>query len=188
MGVGLGAIAKGFRIVFEGVFGPLAKTAGKDLVGIVETGMKNPKSASIFKKFAETAGPMMGKLKSGLETAGKFMSEKLGLSWIGEALSGIGDAVAKILEAIGFKSSAVKAAEMGVTQKELTRIGAKKATKAGLGMAGATYAFEKGGEMYRGYKAGKEAAEMSKFATAIPDETIKSNVNTNMDNLLNQMQ
>jgi hypothetical protein len=184
IGVVAGAAAKGLKVIFEGLFGPIAKTAGKGVVGIVEKGMENPQTASIFKKFAQSAKPYVSKLTSALSQVGKFLKDKLGITWVGKVINKVGDAIAEILNAIGFKSSATKAASMGITQKELTKQGVRQGVKAGVTMAGATYGIEKSAELYHNYKAGQTQKELSK---AVDDDAIQSNVDANMDDLLKQL-
>jgi len=119
LGVGLGTFAKTSRALFGGAAG-VQKTAGKSIVQIISDGMKNSKTAGIMVKLKELLGSGLSKIMGPLQTAGKFMSEKLGLKWIGKALDGVSSQIAKILEAFGVKAV-----------KNTTKAGVKSAIKSG---------------------------------------------------------
>lgn len=99
LGVGLGAFAKAARSLFQAA--GLSKAAGKSLPDIVKTSMSNPKTAGIMQRFGKVAAEKLPQIKSAMSSAAKFLSEKLGIKWVGKALNAITGQISKILEAIG---------------------------------------------------------------------------------------
>ncbi len=66
--------------------------------------------------------------------------------------------------------------------------GAIKGLKVGGAFYGLNKAMEYGGERYKDYATNKSKSEMSKLASAVPDEAIKQGVEADMGGLLSQMQ
>ena len=104
LGVGLGAIAKGFRSIFGGAAG-VSRTAGKGIGEVVADGMKNPATKGIFTRLGETLSTKLEPMMSPLQKASEFLTQKLKLSWAGKAYSGFKTQVAKIMDAMGVKAS-----------------------------------------------------------------------------------
>jgi hypothetical protein len=99
LGVGLGSLAKTFRGLFGG-----AKAATGTLEGVVETGMKNPEAKTILTKIANSK--IAQGLKNTFSSAADFLTNKLKLKWVGQALTKISDVIAKFLEKIGIVAKA----------------------------------------------------------------------------------
>jgi len=113
LGLGLGVFAKSARALFGGVSG-VAKTAGKGLPEVIADGMKNPKTAGILMKFTEIVKTSLSKIMGYVTQAGKFLSEKLGIKWIGGVINKISGYVTKILEEIGLSTTMAKGVQSGL--------------------------------------------------------------------------
>lgn len=103
LGVGLGSFAKGARAAFGGA-SAVQKTAGKGVAEVVGEGLKNPRTAEIMVKLKNLISKGLGKLMGPIQTAAKFLSEKLGLKWVSKVLDSISGQIAKLLEAFGVKA------------------------------------------------------------------------------------
>ena len=101
LGVGLGTLAKGARIAFEAA--GFTKTAGMSITELISKATSNPKTAVILKQFGEIATKSLNNIMSAAQTAGKFLSEKLGLKWIDNALRSMSEQIGKIVQSLGFK-------------------------------------------------------------------------------------
>lgn len=119
LGVGLGAFAKAARSMFQAA--GITKVAGKNLPEVVRASMSNPKTAGIMKRFGKIASEKLPQIQSAMSSAGKFLSEKLGIKWISKVLNSITGQISKILEAIGI-----------VAKKGTTHSGVNTALRTGV--------------------------------------------------------
>lgn len=124
----LGVIAKGAR-------GVLGRTVGKGLGEVVADGMKNPQTASIVNKTVGIVSSGLTSIMKPIQAAGRFLSQKLGFKWVGEAIDGVSKLVSKMLETVGV-----------VAKKGTTQAGVKSAIKNG----GVAQAFTSGANMLKG--------------------------------------
>ena len=109
LGVGLGAIAKGFRALLGGE-AAIAKTAGKELPALIEWGNKIPGVKQVFEKVGGVLKSSLGAISSGLKSAGTFLSEKLGLKWVGKIVDSFSSKAAELLDKLGVKGGKEKLA------------------------------------------------------------------------------
>jgi hypothetical protein len=149
LGIGLGAIAKAARTIFESV-GLLGKSAGKSLTTVIEDASKNPSTAGYIQKLGGVLKSGVNKIMSPLQTAGKFMSEKLGLKWVSKILDSFSETMGKILESFGI-----------VAKKGTAAGGVKSAIKSG----GLAQAFNVGAEKAMQWKTGMSPVQMKNMET-----------------------
>lgn len=107
LGVGLGTIAKGFRTLLGGE-AAIAKTAGKELPAIIQWGEKIPGVKQVFEKVGGVLKDSLGTISSGLKSAGTFLSEKLGLKWVGKIVDSFSSKAAELLDKLGVKGGKEK--------------------------------------------------------------------------------
>jgi hypothetical protein len=103
LGVGLGAIAKGFRALLGGERA-IANTAGKELPAIIQWGEKIPGVKQVFTKISGVLKSSLGAISSGLKSAGTFLSEKLGLKWVGKIVDSFSSKAAQLMDSLGVKA------------------------------------------------------------------------------------
>jgi hypothetical protein len=149
LGIGAGIAAKTARSAIGGAE-VVASTQGKSLESVIADGSKNPETASFFQKVGCVLSAGAGKILSPLNNVSEFLSNKLGLKWVGKVIDGIGNVLGKIANAFGIKGSAKKAAQLGITQKQVLQKGISKGLKSGLTAS----AFNYGGEKYAEWKTG----------------------------------
>jgi len=142
LGIGAGIAAKTARSAIGGAE-VVASTQGKSLESVIANGSKNPKTASFFQKVGSVLSAGAGKILSPLNKVSEFLSNKLGLKWVGRVIDSIGNVLGKIANAFGIKGSAKKAAQLGITQKELLQKGISKGLKSGLTAGAINYGMEK---------------------------------------------
>lgn len=87
----------------------VAKTAGKGLEDVMKQGLANPKTAGFLKKIGNAASRAMGPLNA----AYKFMTEKMGLKWIGKAFKAVENVFARIAKFFGASERIAGAAGKG---------------------------------------------------------------------------
>lgn len=107
LGVGLGAVAKGFRALLGGE-AAIAKTAGKELPSIIQWGEKIPGVKQVFEKVGSVLKSSLGAISSGLKSAAAFLSEKLGLKWVGKIVDSFSAKAAELLDSLGLKAGKEK--------------------------------------------------------------------------------
>lgn len=138
LGVGLGSVAKGFRSIFGGSAG-VAKTAGKGLGEVISSSLKNPKTAGAIKKLSTLLSGGATNVINTLKKSAKFLSDKLGITWVNNIVNKLSGVISKILEAIGIKATTKKSLETGLSRSELTKRGVSSSIKQG----GVATGFEK---------------------------------------------
>ena len=110
----VGLVAGGFAKVAKSAFkaaGLLEKSVGKGLSEVIADGMKNPQTAGILQKIFNVIKGGMSKIEGVISQAGKFLSEKLGMKWVGKVMGSISVQIDKILSSVGITG---KAAQSGI--------------------------------------------------------------------------
>ena len=180
LGIGLGAIAKGFRAILGGAEG-IAKTAGKGVGEVIAQGMKNPATKSVFTRLASVLGEGLGKIIGPLKKAGEFISTKLKLSWVGRAVDGFTTQVAKLMDSLGVKAGKEATSKFaknasGKFQSGQARNVAALKTATGQGLKHGTIAkgIMVGAESDTGQKTIKKIGSVFGGGAAAEENTIKN--------------
>jgi hypothetical protein len=108
----VGLVAGGFAKVARSAFkaaGLLEKSVGKGLSEVIADGMKSPQTAGILQKIMKLIKGGLSKIEGVTSQAGKFLSEKLGMKWVGKVMGSISGQIDKILNSIGITGTAAKA-------------------------------------------------------------------------------
>lgn len=139
LGIGLGAYASASRNLFGGAKAVL-QTKGKTLPEVIAFGMKNPKTAKIFKEFGKiTSGGGMSKIMNSITKAGDFLSKKLGFKWASGVTNKVSTEIGKVSNAIGIetKQAAQTTVKSGLTPAiaSTTKVAVPAATTAPLASA-----------------------------------------------------
>jgi hypothetical protein len=103
LGIAFSGLAKAFMTKVKGL-GLFAKTQGKGVGQVVQELKANPGTAEMAQTITKNGTTILSKSKGVLTDAGKFMSEKMGLKWVGSMLDKATKYIADIIESFGVKS------------------------------------------------------------------------------------
>lgn len=103
LGIAFSGLAKMFMTKVKGL-GLFAKTKGKSITQVVQDLKANPETAEMAQTVAKNGTTILSKSNGVLANASKFMSEKIGLKWVGDMIDKVTKYIANIIEAFGVKS------------------------------------------------------------------------------------
>ncbi len=192
VGVIFSGAAKGLQVAFKAAGGNIAKMAPKVLGPLVQmlAGGATKILGLLAKPFEWLAGFFGTKAQSMVSTAkssiGKvFTDMKATFSPGIQAATKANPSLANVVSK-GIKQDITN--PLRNVTSSMAQKGATKGLKVGGAFYGLNKAMEYGGEKYKNYAANKSKSEMSKLASAVPDDAIKQGVEADMGGLLSQMQ
>lgn len=169
LGMLFAPLVKGFKSLI-GFF-----KGAKTIEGAVEIGLKNPETKGFFTTLLGGLKNGFNSVKGALQKAGTVMSDKLGLKWVGKAISSFTEQVAKILDSVGVKSTSKNIAKAGGSNVTALKQGLKSSAHTGTIAMGIEGGIHAGNEYVQGRTIKKNM------------ETLRPIYDTDMDNLLKQL-